>query len=599
MAPIRVLVVLSVLLCSLAASPRADVPQSRKVALMIGISEYADKGLPSLPAAHSDAKRMESALRENAYSTTLLLNDHATRESILKTLARLVEHAGKDDTILLLFSGHGMQIEDEHYLVAYNTVPTISSLRMTAVALSEIRRVLAPFRGKSLVIIDTCRASYRIDHSGFVPSYVEPSLRLKASTDPLIFFATSQNGAAYEATDGGIFTTALLEALSGKAADARGRITVADLESFVQSAVSTRARALRIDQRPQLTGGSIIDFVIASRKTQRLDATMVSAPSNLAESIGPANPPPLSSAPLPLTSTRAKPAPFESTGPKNTIPSNSLVTNNALLSGTKYAGSELSPQSPIRAYHVAQPFATIPSVPQPGFFDMTSYLRTPVGPQSPSWSAQTAPIWCSGVSPGPTVHNVLCQRVTDCPPVEAPIRALTTYSELERHEMMRVWDYARMINNPAGFRLFCAAYPETIYCAVTGVGTTPGSPPTPILHVKGYTPYNASPSELTDKMSAFFFGVVFISIVIVIALFIPNPTGAQWFILRVVLALSAAGIGAVVPGLIAIDVNPYIRAGGAITLFVIIFRFNPPKLLQRTKSQSTGPRDITRSPSHR
>jgi hypothetical protein len=52
-------------------------------------------------------------------------------------------------------------------------------------------------------------------------------------------------------------------------------------------------------------------------------------------------------------------------------------------------------------------------------------------------------------------------------------------------------------------------------------------------------------------------------------------------IYRVVLAVAAAGIGAVIPGLIDVTVSGVIRAGEAIALFVIVYLFNPPKLISK------------------
>jgi hypothetical protein len=50
-------------------------------------------------------------------------------------------------------------------------------------------------------------------------------------------------------------------------------------------------------------------------------------------------------------------------------------------------------------------------------------------------------------------------------------------------------------------------------------------------------------------------------------------------IYRLVLALAAAGIGAVIPGMIDVDIHPAIRAGGAIALFVIVYWFKPADLV--------------------
>jgi hypothetical protein len=58
-----------------------------------------------------------------------------------------------------------------------------------------------------------------------------------------------------------------------------------------------------------------------------------------------------------------------------------------------------------------------------------------------------------------------------------------------------------------------------------------------------------SNSQSNERLLAFGFGVVFVVVMLAIALFVPNPTATQWFTFRVVLALAAAGIEALLPGL--------------------------------------------------
>lgn len=88
-----------------------------------------------------------------------------------------------------------------------------------------------------------------------------------------------------------------------------------------------------------------------------------------------------------------------------------------------------------------------------------------------------------------------------------------------------------------------------------------------------------APSLGLDKILAFAFGASFALIMLFIAYKDRQPTPIGILIYRVVLALVAAGIGAVIPGMIDVNVNPVIRAGGAIALFVIVFWFNPPNLV--------------------
>ena len=78
---------------------------------------------------------------------------------------------------------------------------------------------------------------------------------------------------------------------------------------------------------------------------------------------------------------------------------------------------------------------------------------------------------------------------------------------------------------------------------------------------------------------AFGFGVVFVTTLIVLAVAIPNPPATTFYIFRVVIALAAAGVGAVIPGLLIVHVGKVVRAGGALGLFVLVYLINPPALI--------------------
>lgn len=71
------------------------------------------------------------------------------------------------------------------------------------------------------------------------------------------------------------------------------------------------------------------------------------------------------------------------------------------------------------------------------------------------------------------------------------------------------------------------------------------------------------------------FGVVFLIAVIAIAIFLPNPTGLQYVIFRLVASLSAAGVVAVMSGFIEVKFGSWLRAGGALAVFAAVFWTNP------------------------
>ena len=82
-----------------------------------------------------------------------------------------------------------------------------------------------------------------------------------------------------------------------------------------------------------------------------------------------------------------------------------------------------------------------------------------------------------------------------------------------------------------------------------------------------------------QQVAAFVFGVVFVIVILVFAVFFPSPTRFQIFVFRVVLALAAGGVGAILPGFIIVNVGNFVRAGGALALFAAVYLINPPALI--------------------
>ena len=77
-------------------------------------------------------------------------------------------------------------------------------------------------------------------------------------------------------------------------------------------------------------------------------------------------------------------------------------------------------------------------------------------------------------------------------------------------------------------------------------------------------------------------GAIFILGCIVLAIKFPLPTAFQFFVFRTVLALSAAAGAAAIPGFLSISTDLpglAIRAGGALAVFVLVYRLNPAALI--------------------
>lgn len=84
------------------------------------------------------------------------------------------------------------------------------------------------------------------------------------------------------------------------------------------------------------------------------------------------------------------------------------------------------------------------------------------------------------------------------------------------------------------------------------------------------------------KLLAFFFGLCFVAALLVLAVWFPQPTAFQYKVFRIVLALAAAGIAGVIPGMISLKAQPgtalLIHAGGALAVFVMVYLLVPVRV---------------------
>jgi hypothetical protein len=82
-----------------------------------------------------------------------------------------------------------------------------------------------------------------------------------------------------------------------------------------------------------------------------------------------------------------------------------------------------------------------------------------------------------------------------------------------------------------------------------------------------------------QKTALLLFGVFFVVVMLIIALSVPNPTESQWRTFNIVLALVAAAIAAVLPGVLELQFTPWLKAGGALAVFALVYLVKPMTLV--------------------
>jgi hypothetical protein len=237
-------------------------------ALTIGISDYIH--LRRLSSATNDAQDIASVIQAGAIASEViqLLDQKATKKSILKELNHLSRVAQSRDTVIVLFSGHGgrtSKASDEAYFCPVEAAPT--NLEQTALSSKDFTDVLRHIRSERLVVLlDTCYAggfgearNNDVLCAGLSRSNVDS---LVAGEGRIVMAASRPDEQAWELPEmrNGLFTHYLLEALSGKVARPDGSIWASDVFSYV----SRNTLQHRLQRPYQKAVGE--DFVVILQK---------------------------------------------------------------------------------------------------------------------------------------------------------------------------------------------------------------------------------------------------------------------------------------------------------------------------------------------
>ena len=129
-----------------------------RIAMVVGINDY--QNVPKLVKAVPDALAMSAELKSLGFAVTPLLNP--TRREFYAALSAITGKLQPGDTLVLHYSGHGVQIDGDNFLLPVDIPSTDSGdkefLKSEAIALSSL---VDRFRNTGvrvqILIIDACR----------------------------------------------------------------------------------------------------------------------------------------------------------------------------------------------------------------------------------------------------------------------------------------------------------------------------------------------------------------------------------------------------------------------------------------------------------
>ena len=140
------------------AQPRRIVPLSeggKRWALVVGNDAYT--GAHPLRNAVNDARGMAAVLKEANFGVKVVEN--GTRESLDRGVTEFVSQLRPGDVALFFYSGHGMQINGENYLIPVDlAAQDEAQVRYRSVNAGEIlERMEAHGAALNVIVLDACR----------------------------------------------------------------------------------------------------------------------------------------------------------------------------------------------------------------------------------------------------------------------------------------------------------------------------------------------------------------------------------------------------------------------------------------------------------
>ncbi|MCE9530708.1 MAG: caspase family protein [Planctomycetes bacterium] len=218
----------------------------RKLALLVGVGDYEHASLDPLKFSENDVTVLGQLLEKSGYEVVLLCDSAGKRDASLKPtyknirgqMAKIVKNGKRTDTILVGFSGHGLQFDDERepFFCPTDARPSSKKAeRENLLAISDVMNTLSDSGiGTKLLLIDACR-------NDPVASRSLDTTNVRPPKETAVLFSCSKDQRAFESAQfkHGIFFHYVIEGLKGDARNARNEVTWGGLLDYVQDQVTT------------------------------------------------------------------------------------------------------------------------------------------------------------------------------------------------------------------------------------------------------------------------------------------------------------------------------------------------------------------------
>lgn len=251
----------------------------RLIVLAVGIDRYQSPNeLKYAVKDSTDFLTTVAGKKSRAYSDVLqfkLFNEQATLQNIESTFDKIASVLGKNDSVLIYLSGHGLREQRDFYFIPYGV--SDDNLYETALSQPVLKKNVAKLSktNKIFIFIDSCHSG-AVDLEGIQEEVASfDKIKHQLGDNIFILAAAGENQEAQdqfvldnnEKADNGLFAYAVLEGLNGKARRVDDNIVDNyNLGSYVQRRIDAITKNQTIYKQKArfqlLEAGDILNFDI-------------------------------------------------------------------------------------------------------------------------------------------------------------------------------------------------------------------------------------------------------------------------------------------------------------------------------------------------
>ncbi len=214
--------------------------------LTVSVDRYRDGDL-QLKFSNADAKAVAERISGKGKDLFGTVNSYnlsdaeVTKENLDKAFTDIGKKIRREDMFIFFVAGHGITYSKDgsfYYLPVNFRYSQDEDIPKLGISMNDFKRYLANIQAtKSLLLLDTCNSGSFVEaiaSRGVIEKTAINKLTRAVGRHTLV--ASSKGQIALEGYEGhGAFSWVLLDGFSGKAANAKGQITVNSLVSFVES----------------------------------------------------------------------------------------------------------------------------------------------------------------------------------------------------------------------------------------------------------------------------------------------------------------------------------------------------------------------------